>query len=70
MKKNIKILMKYFGKHYTLKNKTDQYQYVADELGVTTRTVWNALKGKTKNPVLEKLAQKVVDSLRAQGLIT
>jgi len=69
MEKNIKILMKYFKKHYTLKNKADQYQYVADELGVTTRTVWNALNGKTKNAVLEKLAQKVVESLRAKDLI-
>ena len=69
MKKNIQILMKYFGKAYGLKRKTDRYRYVADELGVTPKTIWNVLNDKTQNPILEKLAQKVVDDFRAKNLI-
>ena len=69
MKKNIEILMAYFGKAYNLKTKTDRYKYVADEFGVTSRTVWNALNQRTRNPILEKLAQKVVNDFRAKGLI-
>ena len=70
MKENIKILMKYFGKAYNLERKTDRYQFVADELGVTPKTIWNVLNDKTRSPVLEKLTQRVVDEFRAKGLIS
>ena len=69
MKKNIQILMDYFGKTYNLTRKTDKYQYVADELGVTTRTVWNAMIGKTNNKILDNLLKQVVNDFRKKGLI-
>ena len=69
MKKNIETLMQYFSKTYNLKKKTDRYRYVAEELGVTPKTIWNALNQKTNNPILEKLSKKVVDDFRTKGLI-
>jgi len=67
MKSNFEILAEYFGKKYNRKNKWDRYKYVADELGVTSRTVWNAIHQKTKNQSLAKLAEKTVNELRQIG---
>lgn len=68
-KSNLQILVDYFTKKYNHKNKWDAYRAVGEELGVTSRTVYNHLTGRVFTDALSLNAKRAVRELRQQDLI-